>query len=116
METQPDSKHHESKKEKQYVLPRTEDVTKLFNWIRRRYAKAQMDFDPSEDGSFNELGDSQLLRAGLLRLKSSMATSKKPEDIIAMIECAEKRRGPQTNTPAQAPTNGDAARANRRSA
>ncbi|PYS25573.1 MAG: hypothetical protein DMF72_01325 [Acidobacteria bacterium] len=124
MKMQPDSKLSDSKKEKPYLLSRTEDVTRLMNRIKRKYAKAQMKLDPSEDGAFNDLGDSQILRAGLIRLNGSMDTSEKPEEIIAMVECAEKRRGPHTNTsetgnleaPARTPSNGDATRASRRSA
>lgn len=124
MKAQPNSKPSDSKKEKPYGLPRTEDVVRLMNRIRRKYAKAQMSLDPSEDGDLNDLGDSQILRAGLIRLNGSMDASQKPEEIIAMVECAEKRRGPHANTPetgkldtqAPSPSNGDVARANRRSA
>jgi hypothetical protein len=85
-------------KRKPFSLPATDDVVSLINRIRRKYTNAEMAVDPSEDGPLTQLGDSQILRAGLMRLCKSLDTLK-PEEIIKMINCAEKRRGPQADTP-----------------
>jgi hypothetical protein len=81
---------------KQINLPATSEVKVLINRIRRKYLRAEIDLNPSDDLPVSPPNDCQILRAGLIRLDSCL-DGIKPKEVLAMIDCAKKSRGPKAN-------------------
>lgn len=91
-------KHEKNGAEKQapFSLPATSDVVSLVNRVRRKYVKAVVALHPNDDEDEPldaNLGDSQILRAGLIVLDLTLDLNK-PKEVVKVIDRAKKRRGP----------------------
>ena len=103
-------KHAKDEGDKQapFSLPATSDVVNLVNRVRGKYIRAVVALHPNDDDDEPldaNLGDSQILRAGLILLDLTLDLNK-PKKVVEVIDRAKKRRGPHMDQSSEVGGNG----------